>query len=390
MIIEPRPARWPWIIGLVLLSGTALGAGFFLNNNPAGGEGSFSQKDKGVAAPPMTVCLGQADAELGVAKLYPVVTGRVVAVVEEGKEVKKGDILLRLDNKMAELKLQQANADLEAAQTLLAQAEKLPEQHQLTKDQQQSAVDAVMNKRASTYQEYMGKKETKAIGPIFLSSYEFMVKMLDDMVKAEKAKLEELKLFDSQAGADIKRAQADVAFKKARVEEAEFGLRECNLVAPSDGTVLRVLTQVGESLGTNPMGPAIQFCPKGPKIIRAEVLQEWAYRVEKGQEVVIEDDTYAGGHLARASQTRVRMVCQKTHRNFRTFHDQRCPYPRMHHRSDVRRPASAHRPTRPGENQAKPILIGCRIICPQQLFDLRALAEESVHARWDRSGCPPV
>ena len=69
---------------------------------------------------------------------------------------------------------------------------------------------------------------------------------------------------------------------------------------------LRLDMQPGEVLGTNPVGPAIQFCPKGPKIIRAEVLQEWAYRVEKGQEVTIEDDTSAGatwkGRVQRVSE----------------------------------------------------------------------------------------
>jgi hypothetical protein len=57
---------------------------------------------------------------------------------------------------------------------------------------------------------------------------------------------------------------------------------------------LRVLTQVGETLGNQPKTAAIEFCPKAPRIIRAEVLQEWASRVKEGQEAVIEDDTGAG------------------------------------------------------------------------------------------------
>ena len=61
--------------------------------------------------------------------------------------------------------------------------------------------------------------------------------------------------------------------------------------------VLRVHIHKDEILGPNARTAAIEFCPQGPKfpkIVRAEILQEWAARVEQGQEVLIEDDTYAG------------------------------------------------------------------------------------------------
>ena len=108
---------------------------------------------------------------------------------------------------------------------------------------------------------------------------------------------------------------ADVMFRI----HAEFALKECVLLAPEDGTVLRVLTHPGEILGPTPAAPALQFCPKGPKIIRAEVLQEWAYRVDNGQEVTIEDDTFAGatwqGRVKRVSQ----WFAEKRHKIFEPF-----------------------------------------------------------------------
>jgi multidrug resistance efflux pump len=188
-------------------------------------------------------------------------------------------------------------------------AENLPEQHRRKKEQQEAAVHAARHQRESTYREYKSKEEVFNENHINLNiklAYEAMVKKLDSIVQVEEAKLEELKLFDSQPQAEMNRAQADVAAKEASVDLAAFALKECNLAAPDDGTVLRVLTHPGEVLGANPGGPAIQFCPKGPKIIRAEVLQEWAYRVENGQDVTIEDDTFAGatwqGRVKRVSQ----------------------------------------------------------------------------------------
>src|SRR5437773_2192080 len=151
---EPSLQRWPWIIGLVLLLGTALGTGWFLNHTPAGGDGSYSDKDNG---PPVTVCIGQVDADPGISKLYPLVQGRVLEVAAEGKEVKKGDILLKLESRPAEYKLSEAKADLAAAKELLAQAEKLPEQHKRKKEQQQAAVAGAKHQRESVYREYKGK-----------------------------------------------------------------------------------------------------------------------------------------------------------------------------------------------------------------------------------------
>jgi multidrug resistance efflux pump len=307
MINEPRTHRFPWIVGLVLLVGTALGAGWFLNHTPAVGSDTSADKDKDVNLP-VTVCIGQVDVDPGIVNLHPVVPGRVTEVVAEGIEVKKGDILLKLDAQLAESKLKEARADLDAAKGAFADAEKLPQQHRLRKKQQEDAVEGLRHQREAKAKEYKVKEKVfkeNAISLDMLQAYEETAKSFASLVKVEEMKLEELKLFDSQAQTQIDRAKANVEAKLAHVDQAEFALRECSLAAPVDGTVLRVLTKPGEILGTNPMAPAIQFCPKGPKIIRAEVLQEWAYRVQAGQDVVIEDDTYAGatwqGRVKRVS-----------------------------------------------------------------------------------------
>ena len=64
-------------------------------------------------------------------------------------------------------------------------------------------------------------------------------------------------------------------------------MEECAIKAPADGTLLRSLANVGETLGRNPQRPAPWFCPKGPRIIRAEVEQEFATRMAVGQTATI-------------------------------------------------------------------------------------------------------
>jgi multidrug efflux pump subunit AcrA (membrane-fusion protein) len=125
-----------------------------------------------------------------------------------------------------------------------------------------------------------------------IESYRQKVQELDELIKAEEAKLEEIKLIDPNI--DMARADADVAGKKTRMDQAQWALDQCKLLAAADGTVLRVHVNPGELLGANPQRPAVEFLPQGDLIVRAEVLQEWAGRVKLDQEVDIIDDTYQG------------------------------------------------------------------------------------------------
>jgi multidrug resistance efflux pump len=117
--------------------------------------------------------------------------------------------------------------------------------------------------------------------------------------KAEIAKKKQLEL----QNAELKIAQADADWraKKAQSEEAREMLNHFKITAPSDGTVLRANYHEGETLVINPLKHAIEFLPKKPIIVRAEVLQEWGRFIVDpqknngvGQEVEIEDDTFNG------------------------------------------------------------------------------------------------
>src|SRR5262249_31391242 len=60
-------------------------------------------------------------------------------------------------------------------------------------------------------------------------------------------------------------------------------------------TLLRLSVNVGEVLGNNPQRPVILFCPAGPRIVRAEVEQEFAVKLVPGMSATIEDDATGGG-----------------------------------------------------------------------------------------------
>src|SRR5438552_1001311 len=97
--------RMLWPLGLLLLVGTLIGAGWALNHTTpqAGANGKEMVNPD---APPVVVCFGQVDVEKGVADLYPRQFGEVAEVAEtvskDGKDrlFKKGEVLLQLKSQL--------------------------------------------------------------------------------------------------------------------------------------------------------------------------------------------------------------------------------------------------------------------------------------------------
>jgi HlyD family secretion protein len=290
-----RGTRVVWLLGLALLAVSLAGAGWILH-----GPNSEGPKDAEVA--PSTsglsaVCFGLVDVEPGVTALYPVQQGRVVAVlVKEAEDVKSGAPLLRLDDRLAKMKVEAARADLKAAQAQLSQAKKLPEQHKAQVAAQTAAIEAKqedLGGARSLHKRAQELAEKKVINEAEVTAREATVKQLEAAVRAEQAKLKALQLLSPADG--IARAEADVEAKQSQLEQAQLAVDECTLHAPQDGTVLRILVHNGDTFGAQSRQPALQFLPKAPRIIRAEVEQEFAGRVAVGQPATIQDDTTSSG-----------------------------------------------------------------------------------------------
>jgi multidrug resistance efflux pump len=315
------------IVMIVLLIGTGVGAYWVMNGagNPfAKGNG----KDKGVphepAPPPMVVAVGLVDGERTVTKPLPLVQGRVIEVAAEGTAVQKGDAILKIDDAIYKAVVAEATAALHDAQERHKQAKDLPQQYKLKREQQQEAITAAEAERKSVKLE-QDNELTKAktadikVNQTLLDALTERLKQLDSKVKAEQLKLEELKLFKPES--EIKRAEADGAAKQAQLDKANWGLEQCTLKAPSEGLILRVTVSPGEVIvaGLPGQAPPIQFLPKGPKVVRAEVLQEWAGMVLVGQEVDIEDDVFQGPVWKGRVKSLSHWFAEKRHRIIEPF-----------------------------------------------------------------------
>jgi multidrug resistance efflux pump len=303
-LTPPRPApgvRTSFLVwvGLALLIASLAGVGWL-------GDGLHLPASAGSVPPAATrptepmprraVSFGFVDVKGGVIPLYPLQQGRVVKVeVQDKQDVTRGTVLFRMDSTLARETVAEAEADVVAAEAQLKQARQLPAQHAKQIEGQEAVIAAKKQEVAVAqlrrdeatrlFEKNLAREETVKMA-------EEALKGLDEALRGEKIKLEGLGT--NFPGVGVTRAEQDLAARRARFARAKFGLDECTLKAPCDGTVLRLMVSEGETLGLNPRQPAVYFCPKKPRIIRAEVEQEFANCVVRDQTVLIQDDIRSG------------------------------------------------------------------------------------------------
>lgn len=296
--MPPAPqARWtPWLMALGLASlatSVVLVAITF---------GPYSAGDTSTPAPESSdrraVAVAYVDVEGGVRPLFPAAPGRVTdAPVPEGKEVEEGAVLLRIDDSLAKAKLRGAKLELRLAQEKLVQARKLVPQHQKVIEMQEGGVAAAKKNLASMVA--LASKAKRLFENNVGGSREDIdaannkVEEANELIRGAQARLDRDKMLDPHSA--VRLAETDVEAKKEAVEAAQLQVDQCRITAPCKGVVLRRLVNVGEVLGQTRNRPAIEFCPSGDRIVRAEVEQEFAGRLRLGQVVRISDDITGSG-----------------------------------------------------------------------------------------------
>jgi multidrug resistance efflux pump len=277
------------VIALVAFAATVAGAGWALRASNT----ETAVVNSNVAADAGLVCFGHVDVESGIVGLSPAQAGRVVSIdVRENQTVQAGDVLLRIDDRQARLRVQQAEASLKAAQVQLDQAKELPGQHRSKLTQQAAAVNVARYRVSAAHHQLDRKRElyrSENLNSRELAAAAELVGEVETVEQAEKEKLRELQALDPRLA--VKRADAEVSVARGRLAEAELALEECRLKAPCKGTILRLQTHVGDLIGGQSLQPAVLFCPNETRIVRAEVSQEFAHQVQTGAACRIADDS---------------------------------------------------------------------------------------------------
>jgi multidrug resistance efflux pump len=292
------------ILGLVLLIVGVGGAGWVANhfwNTPPDTPGAASRqhtssKLSGSDEEQGVVCTGYVDLEHGIRSLAPLRPGRVAAIlVKETQHVEAGTPILRLEDQDARFQLDGAESAVTAAQVQVDEAQKLEEQQRARLAQQQAAI-AAAGFRLDAARQTLRRKESQFKDNLIpaeeVSITRAEVQALEQQEHAEREKLAELKTVDPALV--VRKAKAKLELARIQRDQARHQLDECTLKAPTAGTVQRISVGAGDIVTGNSMQPIVRFAPDEPPLIRAEVDQEFADRVQVGQKAVIRDDARAG------------------------------------------------------------------------------------------------
>ena len=241
------------------------------------------------------VCLGRVDGLIPIANLEPTVPGRVSEVyVVEGQAVKAKDKLLKLDDEALKLHVEEAQQAIKGAEIDVELAQLEQKLQPWRKSLQESAVAAAMVRVTASRSLYQERKTAKGFGTITaaeLNAAEAEVRQVEQLVEVEKGRLEELEKIDPMLR--VRAAEVKKVIAETHLKQAEKAVRDSLLLAPSDGTVLRVQTSVGETVVPGGIQPVLVFRSNGEVIVRAELEQEFLGRVKPGMKATVRDDVRA-------------------------------------------------------------------------------------------------
>ena len=164
-------------------------------------------------------------------------------VVEEGAQVKKGDVIVRLSNSNLDLEILNAEAELAEKQNLLRNTQVTMEQDKLTNETERAQYDMEMRRARRAYDQ---QKQL----------YEEDLVPKEDFLKAE----EDYELAAKKYDLVVKRLYQDSISRGIQMEEMEFSLanmrRNIQLIHQRKEN-LNVRSQIDGELGLLDVGPAV-------------------------------------------------------------------------------------------------------------------------------------
>lgn len=293
---SPRGRRWRTSIvvslGLLSLAASFAVAAFTLRSY-ASPSSAPSSSVSALSNDVRWYSLGYVDIEGGVTPLYPLQPGRVEKIVaHENEAVKAGQPLFYLEDTVPQLKVSRAKAGIEEAQAQIriAQSEADALDKKIAAQQEAVKVAETEVERARSFRDEKEKFREDTIGSKFeADNAKHLFNKAQQAVRIEQAQLAALKVLKGKTAGAVALANANLKDKQTLLAEAENAVKECVVRAPVDGTPLRILITKGETLGSNPRHPAIQFKADGKLLVRAEVEQEFVGHVHPGQDVRVLD-----------------------------------------------------------------------------------------------------
>lgn len=188
------------------------------------------------------------------ASLSPQVIGQVVWVgIEKGDSVKQGQELIRLDDRDYQATVRQREAELLSAKARLARLESGPRKEEIDRAEAEvRQVEAELSQASKTLERTRDAVANQVETRQRLDDAEGVFAATEARLGVGKAQLAELKA--GYRKEDIDEARANVANVQASLEYAHLQLEDTLIKAPSDGTILEKLIEVGELVSPQSFG----------------------------------------------------------------------------------------------------------------------------------------
>ncbi|WP_180092406.1 MULTISPECIES: efflux RND transporter periplasmic adaptor subunit [unclassified Acinetobacter] len=246
------------------------------------------------------------------ASITSMVTGQVAEVlVSDTQQVKKGDVLVRIDARDAEIALAQAQAELlkakrqykqtaanssslnsqifvsddaihsASAQVAKAQADLNKAQDELQRRQQLAASGAISKEELSTAQSAVNTAK---------ASFNVAQAGLAQAKSSQKAAQSNKAANDALIQDSNENSTPDVLVAQARLQQAQLDLERTQIKAPFDGVVTRRNIQVGQRIA--PGTSLMMVVPVSQLYVDANFKESQLAGVQAGQKVELTSDLY--------------------------------------------------------------------------------------------------
>lgn len=246
------------------------------------------------------------------ASVTSMVTGQVAEVlVSDTKQVKKGDVLVHIDPRDAEISLAQAKAELRKAQrqykqtaanssalnsqvfvsddgihsaeaqVAKAKAELDKAKDELNRRQQLSASGAISKEELSSSQSAMQNAQ---------AGYDLAQAGLAQAKSSQKAAQSTLAANDALIQGSNENSTPDVLVAQAKLKQAELDLERTVVKAPFDGVVTSRKIQVGQRVA--PGSVMLMVVPLSQLYVDANFKESQLEKVRVGQKVTLTSDLY--------------------------------------------------------------------------------------------------
>jgi len=235
---------------------------------------------------------GRVEPKGGEVRVGAEVPGRIVNIpIAINDRVKRGDLLLRLDDDDALTKVSAAKAEEQ-----VRVRERNEEDARGQQLDRRNAEDAVASAERAVYaaqQEFDDALDQKRKSNGSDDAVDKARTKLDDANKTLADKRANLTTVNAKTGMPLPtRLESALAVARAELTGAELGVEHTRVRAPFEGTVLNVVGKEGEIAAPSPDNPLVVLGDLSTMKVRAEVEERDAAKVHVGQRVVVRADAY--------------------------------------------------------------------------------------------------